>query len=58
MNTMITSFDSLTTAQLTTQLATAGTVFNLDLVFYTEMLIRSNLNQLLNTYNQNYRVYS
>jgi hypothetical protein len=57
MNSLITSYSNMTATQLKTQLNQTTSFYNMDLVLYTEFIIRNCLTSLLTTYDNNYQNY-
>ena len=50
MNSLMASWDSLNITQFTAEMSTSTTVKNIDLAYYTELLIRSNLQKLFSDF--------
>ena len=46
MNSLMVSWDSLNITQFTAEMSVSTTVKNIDLAYYTELLVRSNLKKL------------
>jgi hypothetical protein len=58
INSIISSLEPLEPTAATTALSSSTMKFNLDLIFYTEMVIRITLTQLLDKYDECYLSYS
>ena len=58
-NTFIDTLEPLSTEQVRSQLSTNATMkYRLDLIYYSEIVIRRSLTEMLDTYNVCYKIYS